>query len=299
MMLRLAGFFVVLAFAIFPGAPIQWILRRTGRQSAANRLQVLAAKRLCRALRLQVCAHGILSAGRPVFIVANHVSWTDILAFASQAPLCFLAKADVAGWPLLGPAVRAYGTLFVSRRRTRAFGAVNAEIATKLSQGGAVLLFAEGTTGNGSRLERFRSGHLAASDMFLSAVPEAKTLAVVPATIAYTGAGGLPLSYRERTEIAWFGDTPLLPHLPILLRHGPIRCDLVWGEPLALASGSDRKIATATLRAGIRAHFSRLVRGERPDAGAGEPVQTARAAVWSGHSMPAAPRQISPPGSAS
>ena len=292
--LRLAWFFIMLAVVIVPGAPLQWLLRRTGLQRAADRLQVLAARSLCRALGLLVHAQGALPAERPVFVVANHVSWTDILAFASVEPLCFLAKSDVAGWPLLGPAIRAYGTLFVSRRRTRAFGAVNAEIATALSQARAVLLFAEGTTGNGTRLEPFRSGHLAAADILLTAESADAALKIVPAAIAYTARGGLPLGLADRTSVAWFGDTPLLPHVAFLLRQGPIRCDLVWGEPLPFRRGADRKVAMVTLRNSVQRDFARLVHGEASSAAARKTVQSPPAAVWSADPMPAAPRQTSP-----
>ena len=277
--LRIVWFFAALAFVICPGAPLQWLLRRTGAGAAADRLQVLAAKALCRALRLQVRAHGALPPERPVLVVANHISWTDVLAFASVSPLRFLAKSEVAAWPLLGPAVRAYGTLFVSRRRSRTLGLVNAQIATVLSQGGAALLFAEGTTGNGTRLEPLRSAHLAAAELLLATRPAGTVLPVVPAAIAYTARRGLPLDSAERAAVAWFGDMPLLPHVRFLLRTGPIVCDLAWGPPLLVRRGDDRKVVMATLRNRIRGDFLQLLRGSSSDAIRGKTVQAPPSAV--------------------
>ena len=292
-------FFAVLAVVICPGAPLQWLLRRTGGVAAADRLQVLAAGALCRALRLRVNGQGALPPDRPVLVVANHISWTDVLAFASVSPLRFLAKSEVAGWPLLGPAVRAYGTLFVSRRRSKTLGLVNAEIATVLSQGGAALLFAEGTTGNGTRLEPLRSSHLAAADLLLASRPVGAALSVVPAAIAYTSRRGLPLDLAERAAVAWFGDMPLLPHVRFLLRTGPIGCDLAWGAPLLVRRGDDRKVVTAAVRNCIRGDFARLLRGSTLDVGGGKTVQAATSTVWSAGPMLPAPCQNSSPGPAS
>ena len=50
-------------------------------------------------------------------MLSNQVSWTDILAFGAIAPVCFLARHDVAGWPALGLLARLFGTLFVERGR--------------------------------------------------------------------------------------------------------------------------------------------------------------------------------------
>ncbi|MEZ5799762.1 MAG: 1-acyl-sn-glycerol-3-phosphate acyltransferase [Nitratireductor sp.] len=36
---------------------------------------------------------------RPLLIVANHVSWSDILILGSVMELCFIAKAEVRSWP--------------------------------------------------------------------------------------------------------------------------------------------------------------------------------------------------------
>lgn len=289
---RLLGFGLALVLAIFVSAPMQWLLRRTSFDRTADILQMGIARLLCRTLRLSVDVHGTLAPVRPAMIVANHVSWTDILVLGAQAPLCFIAKADVANWPLLGWAVRAHGTLFVARRRTRGIQDANRLISQAMAAGRVIVLFAEGTTGHGRRLEPFRSGHLQAANLLLAREPTIPAVTLVPAAVAYTRLGGLPVDAQDRAGLAWVGDMRLLPHLLHLLRHGPIRCGLAWGAPLRFQRGDDRKTAMAELRRRIHGDFAGLIAGQRRQ----NPVFHAAAAVWSPDTMPSAtPRAHSGP----
>ncbi|WP_199431134.1 lysophospholipid acyltransferase family protein [Qaidamihabitans albus] len=79
-------------------------------------------------------------------IVANHVSWLDIVALLAVEPAALLAKREVAGWPLLGPMAREAGTLFVDRWALRKLPGTVAEIAARLRSGRPVAVFPEATT---------------------------------------------------------------------------------------------------------------------------------------------------------
>src|SRR6185312_8957211 len=37
-----------------------------------------------------------------VLVAANHVSWLDIFVLGGAAPVVFVARADVEGWPVAG-----------------------------------------------------------------------------------------------------------------------------------------------------------------------------------------------------
>ena len=263
-LLRFTSFGLALFVAVAINGPLQAALRRSGAATAADRLQIAVSRLLCRALGLRVRLSGHPPAG--ALVVSNHVSWTDILVLGAATPLCFVAKADVATWPFLGRAVRAHGTLFVSRRRTKQLPEVNRAIAETMRSGRPVVLFAEGTTGNGTRLEKFHSGHLgAACDLLLAGDATRRTVPVVPAALAYTHCDGLPTSHRDRLALSWMGDESLLPHLLALLRRrGPIRCDIVFGETLQVARDADRKAVCADVRRHVHGIVGALVTGRTP-----------------------------------
>lgn len=97
-------------------------------------------------------------------IVANHVSWLDILAIHSAAPHArFVSKADVLAWPLLGWLIKGAGTLFIERERKRDAVRVVHAMAQALQAGETVAVFPEGTTGLGAELLPFHANLLQAA----------------------------------------------------------------------------------------------------------------------------------------
>ena len=168
-------------------------------------------------------------------VVANHVSWIDILALASVEPLCFLAKREVGTWPLIGPMAIRHGTVFVDRRRRRTILAANAGLAARLAAGRSALLFPEGTTTDGRRCARFLTSHLACL-----ARPDAAPRAVQPVALAYSD----PVA-------AWIGDATLLPHVWAVLRRPGLVCRLSYGDPIAVAPGFDRKALGRDLKVAV------------------------------------------------
>ena len=119
--------------------------------------------------------------GRPICVVANHVSWVDILVLGSIYPLHFLAKAEVQKWFLIGYIASKTGTLYI-KRGTGGRKALQ-EMASCFERGGNVGLFPEGSTGHDSEVRKFYPR------LFEAAVV---TNAVVqPISIAYPYAGKL------------------------------------------------------------------------------------------------------------
>src|SRR5262245_5697416 len=91
-----------------------------------------------------------------VLVVANHVSWVDIFALHAVGPVRFIAKAEIARWPLLGRLVAGVGTLFIERSRRHDTHRVNQEVARALEAGDIVAVFPEGTTTDGSEVLPFK-----------------------------------------------------------------------------------------------------------------------------------------------
>jgi 1-acyl-sn-glycerol-3-phosphate acyltransferase len=198
-------------------------------------------------------------AGRPTLVLANHVSWLDIPAVASTVPLSFIAKSEIADWPVFGFLARLQRSVFLDRARKSATAEVNDVVAERLARGEAIVLFPEGTTGDGNRLLPFRSSLVGAARAALvgqgGAGEHARVEAIhlQPLALAYTRRNGMPVTRRERPGIAWYGDMDLLPHLAAFFREGPIDVVLTWGEPLVFDARTNRKHATAAVEAAIRA----------------------------------------------
>jgi 1-acyl-sn-glycerol-3-phosphate acyltransferase len=119
------------------------------------------SRRLLASLIVQCRVSGDLSAGAGnLLVVANHVSWLDIFVLNALYPVRFVAKAELARWPVAGRLVRGAGTLFVERTRRRDTHRVNRVVAEALAQGDVVAVFPEGTTTEGASVLPFKSSLL-------------------------------------------------------------------------------------------------------------------------------------------
>ena len=118
--------------------------------------------RMLRALGIGLAARGSVHPG-PVLLVANHVSWVDILAINAVHPARFVSKADVKRWPFIGYLVASGGTLFIERERKRDALRVVHQIAEALTAGDIVAVFPEGTTSDGHDVLPFHANLLQAA----------------------------------------------------------------------------------------------------------------------------------------
>jgi 1-acyl-sn-glycerol-3-phosphate acyltransferase len=234
-----------IAFALVTGLllPFQ-IVAVWVKQPAARRIPVLYHRCLARLIGLQVTVDGEPSRSRPLLIVANHVSWLDIVVLSSCAPVTFVAKREVAAWPVLGRLARLQQTVFIDRERKFKSGAATREIAGRMLAGHAVVLFAESTSSDGATVLPFRSALVGAA---AAAMPEdggGSEVVVQPLAVSY------PRS--SRGIAAWYGDMALLPHLSSVLKAGRIEVRVSWGASFVFKSGSDRKDVTRRLEQSVR-----------------------------------------------
>jgi 1-acyl-sn-glycerol-3-phosphate acyltransferase len=114
-------------------------------------------------LRIRLKITGAPAHAGPMLLVANHTSWVDILALLAVCPCRFVAKADVAHWPLLGTIVTGGGTLYVKRESRRDTMRVVYRMAEALKDGDIVGVFPEGTTSDGSAVLPFHAGLIQAA----------------------------------------------------------------------------------------------------------------------------------------
>ncbi|MGB8279114.1 MAG: lysophospholipid acyltransferase family protein [Methylovirgula sp.] len=232
--LRAAGVFATLIVFFVVGAPVQWLILRLS-LPVADVLPLLFNRMLLYFLQIRVIVHGetaesAAEAALPQLLVANHVSWTDIPALGTIHSISFLAKREVAGWPIIATFARLQRTLFVDRLSRKSIRDANAAMAARMLEGGWVALFPEGTTHDGTELGRFHSSHFAAARDLLQSASHVEAVRVQPVAIRYSA-----------PHAAWLGDDLLLPHVMELVKGAPVTCDLFFCAPVIFDRASDRK----------------------------------------------------------
>ncbi len=252
---RLFSISVVIGFALAAGFLLSFAPRLVA-GPAARFLRSRFCRVGCMALGIRVETDGELPTGAPILLVANHISWTDVLALGSVAPIVFTARHDLAEWPILGGLAHRYGTLFVNRTRRRLIPETNRKMAQKMAEGEIVALFPEGTTGDGTRLRAFKSSHLASAHELLRQRDDLGAVAIAPTVVAYTRRNGLHLGRNGRAAVAWYGDLDFTPHLLDLVRSGPTRCRIRFLAPIWCTAQSDRKRIAREAAAAIRTAFA-------------------------------------------
>jgi lyso-ornithine lipid O-acyltransferase len=229
--MRLAAY-LTLTFCLMP---IQMLLLAL-KADAARRLPIFYHRTCARILGFDVRVRGIPVAGGPTLFVSNHISYLDITVLGGIAELNFVAKSEVARWPLFGQLAKLQRTVFVDRRASNV-GRERDALAERLDEGARLVLFAEGTTGDGNRIKRFKSALFAVAERPAGAKP----VAVQPVTIAWTRLDGMPLGRVLRPAVAWYGDMDLAPHLWVVAGLGRIEVEVIFHEPLTLAQAGSRK----------------------------------------------------------
>jgi 1-acyl-sn-glycerol-3-phosphate acyltransferase len=116
----------------------------------------------------------------PALIVANHVSWLDVIAILATRPASFVCKSEVAAWPAIGWLLKRAGTIFIRRGSFRDVWRVNIALRERFDARQSVAAFPEGTTTYGDQVLEFRPA------LFQPALERA--LAVRPVAISYSSA---------------------------------------------------------------------------------------------------------------
>ena len=190
----------------------------------------------CRLLGLNVRQIGRPVTTRPVLFASNHVSYIDIAVLGSLIPGSFVAKSEVAGWPLIGWLAKLQRSVFVDRQ-VRSTAQQRDAIAQRLAAKDALILFPEGTSGDGTHVLPFKSALF--SVVFNRQTEE--PIVVQPVSLAYTRLDGLPIGRPLRPFFAWYGDMALAPHVWRVLGLGTIEVAVEFHPPTTVAEWASRK----------------------------------------------------------
>lgn len=211
------------------GAALPRLAAARGSAWGADRALHRFSRRALKALPIRIDWIGEADLDAPLWI-ANHLSWTDPIVLLSLRPMGILAKAEAAGYPLLGPWLKRAGLRFVDRDDATSRGAAVGALTRDLQAGRPMLIFPEGTTTTGALAPMRPGGLLAAHRLGLRIQP----FRLSTPDLHYT----------------WTGDESLLPHLRTLLRR-PARLRVEAKAPLHPAAFPDPADWLAALHASL------------------------------------------------
>lgn len=164
--------------------------------------------------------------------IGNHVSWLDIYAVQSVTAARFVAKSELAAWPVLGRLMRNAGTVFIERAKRADTLRINQTVSQHLEAGEVIAIFPEGTTSDGRDVLKFHGNLLQAA---IDAGAE-----IVPFCLRYMDADG---HYTDAP--AYHGDMSFWQSIKLVLRERRLHVDLSFFHPLAQDGRSRRELAHA------------------------------------------------------
>jgi len=218
MMLRRVRRAVALVFALALCIVRYWLRRLRGPLTLEMRAVWLqqSARMILKCLGI-----GYQVEGQPPacgLVVANHLSYLDVVIISAALPCFFVAKMEIGGWPFFGKAARTGGTIFLDRSSLASAMTVAEQMTERLRLPVPVLLFPEGTSTDGAQVLRFHSRLI-----------DPATTAGAPITAAalrYEIEGGM-----EERELCWYGDESFATHLWKVLGVAGFSAQLRFFEP--------------------------------------------------------------------
>jgi 1-acyl-sn-glycerol-3-phosphate acyltransferase len=182
----------------------------------------------------------------PYFLVANHLSYVDIIAFSACLDCVFVSRGDVGNWPGIGWMARTGGTIFLNRENIhdipRVIGTINRTLDAEMG----VLLFPEGTSTKGDSVWPFKPSLL-----------EPAARAGYPVSYAAITYRTPPAEPPAHLAVCWWGEMTLTPHLLELLRLRRFDCFITFGDHAIQAD--DRKVLAKSLWRAVNDIFDPVV----------------------------------------
>jgi 1-acyl-sn-glycerol-3-phosphate acyltransferase len=219
--------------------PIQALALARGWRLAVT-LPLFYHRRTAALLGFRVETRGRRTTDEPTLFVANHTSYADMEMLGSVIPGSFIAKSEVAAWPLFGQLARLQRTVFVDRRARSSAVEQRDSLTERLGAGGNLILFPEGTSNDSLHVRPFKSALFAAAEVRV----DGRALSVQPVAIAYTRVNGMPLGRTMRPFFAWYGDMELVGHLWKMLGFGTVDVVIQFYQPVTIDKfGSRKKLA--------------------------------------------------------
>lgn len=182
----------------------------------------------------------------PFVLVSNHLSYIDIVMLSTQVDAIFVAKHDIANWPLLGHMGAQMGAVFINRDNPREIPKAIQEIESYLGEQQGIIIFAEGTSSAGADVLPFNAP--------LMAPAARKALPVTYATIHYRTP---PEEVPAHLSVCWWGGMSFRAHLKNLFYLPYFEARVKFGSDTI--QESNRKLLTQKLYTAICDQFEPVV----------------------------------------
>ena len=187
-------------------------------------------------IHLQVIGQPVLAG--PALIVANHISWLDILVIHAARYCRFVSKSDIRDWPLVGALATGSGTLYIQRASRKDALRMVRDMAEAMKDGDVLAVFPEGTTSDGRELLPFHA------NLIQSAI--AADAPVQPMSLKFIDARTGELTLAP----CYIGDDTLVASVWRTLTAPPITAVVSFGA-VELANGRDRRQWAQDLREAV------------------------------------------------
>lgn len=228
-----------LLFEFTRGALVLWLwFPKLDRDGRLREIQRWAAKVLA-ILKVRVRYEEPQPTQCPALVVANHLSWLDVLVLQSLQPGVFVAKSEVRHWPGIGTMAQACATIFVERSSRQSARTMVDDMLKAIEQGYSVFAFPEGTSSDGSNVGQFHA------NVFEAAIQA--HVHVQPVSLRYVHAHS-----NLGCDTALFtGDTTLVASLRKVMASSSIQATVQFGR-FILPQGQTRKSLARQAHQSIR-----------------------------------------------
>ena len=206
---------------------------------------------------IKVVVIGRQSSDKPTLFVSNHVSYLDIEVLGALITGSFVAKSEVADWPLFGWMAKLQETVFINRKAKREIAQQGLSLSDRLLAGDSLILFPEGTSSDGNRVLPFKTALFAVASLRVDDRP----LTVQPVSLTPVALDGIPLGRLLRPLYAWYGDMDLGPHLWQFAKLGGVTVIIEFHPPVTVDDAGSRKALAEQCWQAIHAGVARAVAG--------------------------------------
>jgi 1-acyl-sn-glycerol-3-phosphate acyltransferase len=206
----------------------QHVVMENGKEPFAHRMIRWWSTRLLRTFGMRSVRFGTPLAD-PVMFIANHTSWIDIELLHSQRAACFVAKAEIARWPLVGWMAATGGTIFHRRGNNHSLASVMQVMVERLNGGRSVAVFPEGGTGYNGVLKTFHAR------IFQAALDA--DVAVQPVALRFARGG------RRVIDAGFREDESFMGNIVRLLGEAPMDAEVHFLAPVPASPDARRRMA--------------------------------------------------------
>ncbi len=193
-------------------------------------------------LGLKVEIRGNIIHNTQLIYISNHLSYLDIPVIGTALKASFIAKEDIAHWPVIGYLCRMQQTAFISRNSRHAKKVAGA-LEDMLDEGKSLILFPEGTSSVGTSVLPFKSSLFSLLEPKESAPP----LPIQPFILELVSVNGEPATAANRDLYSWYGDMDFAPHIWVFLKNKGATVRLTFLDVIQPPSPFDRKVLCKTV----------------------------------------------------